>query len=258
MSADQMLPQEREEEILALLADQGKITVSELSTNLKVSEATIRRDLRRLATRHSIQRVHGGAILVRTVDFEPPVLQRTSLHAEEKRRIGQAAAALINDGDTVILVGGSTTLEVASYLGQKKNLTVITDSLLIAESVAKHSDITLIVLGGIVRDSELSMEGYLAQLCLKELHANKVVMGARAVNFQQGLMLDKVSEVETFRGSMRIADEVILVVDHSKFEQVATAVLAPLTSVDWIVTDNGTPPEIAGKLQDLGIEVVLA
>ena len=258
MSADWMLPQEREEAILAVLADQRKIAVSELSRNLKVSEATIRRDLRRLAARHSIQRVHGGAISVRTVEFEPPVLQRRSLHAEEKHRIGQAAAALINDGDTVVLIGGSTTLEVAAHLGQKKNVTIITDSLLIAESVAEHADITLIVLGGIVRHSELSMEGYLAQLCLKELHANKIITGVRAVNFQQGLMLDKVAEVETFRDSMRIADEVILVVDHSKFDQVGTAVLAPLTSINRIVTDNGMPPEISGKLRDLGIEVVLA
>ena len=258
MFAERMLPQEREETILDLLADRRKISVAELTRDLKVSEATIRRDLRRLAARHSIQRVRGGLMAVRTVEFEPPILQRTSLHAEEKHRIGQAAAALIDDSDTVILMGGSTTLEVASHLGQKKNLTVITDSLLIAERVAKHADITLIVLGGIVRHSELTLGGYLAQLCLEELHANKVIMGARAVNFQQGLMLDKVAEVETFRASMRIADEVILVVDHSKFDQVATAVLAPHTRVDRIVTDRGTPPEISGKLHDLGIEVVLA
>jgi len=258
MAADRMLPQEREEQILALLAHQGKITVSELTRNLKVSEATIRRDLRHLAADHLIRRVHGGAMPAQTVKFEPPVLQRTSLHAEEKHHIGQAAAALIDDGDTVILIGGSTTLEVAAHLGQKRNLTIITDSLLIAQSVAKPVDVTLIVLGGIVCHSELSMEGHLAQLCLGELHANKVIMGARAVNFQQGLMLDKISEVETFRQSIRIADEVILAVDHSKFDQVATAVLSPLTMVDLIVTDSGVPSQIPAELRKLGIEVILA
>jgi DeoR/GlpR family transcriptional regulator of sugar metabolism len=185
-------------------------------------------------------------------------LQRTGLYAEEKHRIAQAAAALVSDGDTVILMGGSTTLEVASHLVHKQNLTVITDSLLIAGSVAKHSEVDLIVLGGTLRHSEQSLGGHLAELCLKELRANKLIMGARAVNLQQGMMLETVAEVESFRASMRSANEIILVVDHSKFDQVGTAALAPITSVDRIVTDTGVSPDISGQLHDLGIKVVLA
>ena len=258
MPLDRMLPQEREKTILDLLADRGKLTVAELTGSLGVSEATIRRDLRRLSAHHSIQRVHGAVIPAPTVEFEPPVLQRTDLHAEEKYRIAQAAAALIDHGDTVILMGGSTTLEVASHLGQKKNLTIITDSLLIAGRVGKHTDINLIVLGGVLRHSEQSLGGHLAQMCLTELHANKLIMGARAVNLQHGIMLETVTEVESFRASMKSAHEIILVVDHSKFDQVGTAVLAPLTSVDRIVTDTGVPPELVGKLHNLVSEVIIA
>ncbi len=253
-----MLAVEREGRILAFIESHGKGSVSELSRDLNVSEPTVRRDLRRLTSRHLIRRVHGGAILEDVIGLEPPVLQRRGLCAEEKQRIGAAAAALVNDGETVILMGGSTTLEVASHLQGKRDLTVITDSALIAEKAAKQPDITFILLGGTVRPSELSMEGYLTQLCLRELHANKVIMGARAVNFSQGLMLDKVSEVATFRECAQIADEVILAVDHSKFGQVATAVLGPLTMVKRIVTDRGIPGEVVTKLRGLGIEVVTA
>lgn len=258
MVTDDMLPVEREERILAFLESHGKGSVSELSRYLSVSEPTIRRDLHRLTVRQLIRRVHGGAVLQNGTGFEPPVLQRRGLHATEKERIGRAAAALVNDGETVILSGGSTTLEVVPHLAGKRDLTVITDSLLIAERAAKQADITLILLGGIVRPSELSMEGYLTELCLRELHANKAIIGVRAVNLSQGLMLDEVGEASTFRKYIGIADEVILVADHSKFGQVATAVLGPLTMVHRIVTDSGIPAEMAAGLRGLGIEVIKA
>ena len=253
-----MLPVEREERILAFLQIHETASVSELSKELSVSEPTIRRDLLRLSGRKLIRRVHGGAVLRNGVGFEPPVVQRRGLFAKEKERIGRAAAALVNDGETVILVGGSTTLEVVPHLAGKRDLTVITDSILIAERAAREADITVILLGGIVCPTELTVEGYLPQLCMRELHANKAIIGARAVNFAQGLMLDKVSEVTRFRECMRIADEVILVADHSKFGQVATAVLGPLTLVDRIVTDSGLPAEIAAGLREVGIEAIEA
>jgi DeoR/GlpR family transcriptional regulator of sugar metabolism len=253
-----MVPEERERKILDLLEDQGKIAVPLLVARLNVSEATIRRDLGRLAARHAIQRVHGGAMSLNGVELEPPVLKRASLHAAEKHRIGEVAAGLIANGDTVTLLGGSTTLEVSLHLREKKNLTVITDSLLIAQNVVKQANINLIVLGGGVDSSELKMEGSLTQLCLRELHANKLIFGVRAVNFNQGLMLDRMPEVTIFRECMKAAAEAILVVDHSKFGQVATAVLGPLTAVSRVVTDRGVPPEAVAKLRGLGIDVVLA
>ncbi len=258
MSAEQMLAVEREGKILSFIESHGKGSVSELSRSLKVSEATVRRDLRRLTARRLIHRVHGGAVLEDGAGLEPPVLQRRDLCAEEKERIGAAAAALISDGETVILMGGSTTLEVASHLQSKQDLTVITDSILIAERIARQPHTTAVVLGGIVRHAELSVEGYLTQLCLRELHAHKMIMGARAANLQQGLMLDKVSEVATFRDCARAADEVILAIDHSKFGQVATAVLGPLTMAHRIVTDSGIPSEVLSGLRELGIQVIVA
>lgn len=245
-------------DILGQLRSQGSVVVAELSAQFNVSEATIRRDLRQMAAGNLLQRVHGGAILAQSVEREPPFLQRTRLQTREKQRIGAAAAHLINDGDTVILLGGSTTLEIAPHLAHKADLTIITDSLLIAQGVAKHTDITVIMLGGVVRKSELTTGGHLVQLCLQELRANKVIFGVRAVHFEQGLLLDAVAEVMTFRQCIQAAQEAILVVDHSKFNQMATAALGPITLVDRIVTDDQVSPEICAQLRDLDIEVSLA
>jgi DeoR family transcriptional regulator of aga operon len=258
MSEARMLAVEREEKILSYLAQYGRGSVPELSHELAVSEATLRRDLRRLSTRYPVRRVYGGAVLESIAGLEAPIFQRCGLHAEEKQRIGRAAAALVSDGETVILVGGSTTLQVVAHLADKRDLTVITDSILIAEKAAEQADTTVILLGGIVRRTELALEGYLTQLCLKELRANKVFMGARAANLSQGLMLDEVSEVTLFRDCAQAATEIILVADHSKFGQVATAVLGPLGMVHCIVTDSALPAEYLAKLRDLGFEVVLA
>jgi DeoR/GlpR family transcriptional regulator of sugar metabolism len=252
-----MLSVEREEKILAYLMKHGKGSVQELSRTLDISEITIRRDLGRLSSRYPIQRIYGGAVLERAIPLEPPVLQRRDLFAEEKRRIGQAAADFIQDGETIMLLGGSTTLEIVGHLKNQKDITIITDSMLIAEKAAMLQDTRCILLGGSVRPAELTMEGPLAQLCLKELRAHKMFIGARAINFAQGIMLNEVSEVTLVRDGIRMASEVILVVDHSKFSQVATAVLGPSTIVQRIVTDSAVAPEIPVRLRELGIEVTI-
>ena len=252
-----LLSAERESKILGLLTSQGPLRVNELSDMLDVSEPTIRRDLARLEKSHRLRRVHGGAVLEGDSIFEPPVLQRRSLNRLAKKRIGKVAADLINDGETVILLGGSTTLEIIPHLKGKSNLTVITDSILIAMGLANMA-ITCIMLGGTLLQPELTIEGHLAELCLAELHANKVILGVRAINFEQGLMLDRLSEIGTFRACIQAAHEVILVADRTKFNSIATAVLGPLKMVQSIVTDLDVSPEIPVRLKELGINVSLA
>ena len=252
-----MLSVEREERILAFLMKHGKGSVQELSRTLDISEVTVRRDLGRLSSRYPIQRIYGGAILEKANPLEPPVLQRRNLFAEEKQRIGQVAADFVQDGETIMLLGGSTTLEIVGHLKNQKNITIITDSMLIAEKASKLQSTRCILLGGSVRPAELTMEGPLAQLCLKELHAHRMFIGARAINFAQGIMLNEISEVTLVRDGIRMASEIILVVDHSKFGQVATAVLGPPTIVQRIVTDSAVDPQIPVQLRELGIEVTI-
>lgn len=253
-----MLKEERKRKISQFIKENKKATVAELSRLFGVSESTIRRDLEELDEQGIIQRAHGGAIIAERAAPEPPIIQRMAENEEEKRRIGRAAAELVRDGETVFLGSGTTTLEVARNLVDRDDLTVITNALNIANLFAGKPNITVIVVGGLLRHSELSMIGYITEQVLKELHADKVIMGIRAISVQDGLTNDYLPETMTDRAIINFSSEVILVADHTKFGKVSTVLVAPVTSVDKIVTDTAAPPEIIKELGELGIEVILA
>jgi DeoR/GlpR family transcriptional regulator of sugar metabolism len=252
-----LMKEERRQQIMQFIKEEGKATVPELSELFGVSESTIRRDLEELDMQGVIQRAYGGAISVERAPPEPPVINRMAENEEEKRRIGQAAAGLIQDGDTVFFGSGTTTLEVARNLGNKKDLTVITNALTIANLLAEQTDITLVIVGGLLRHSELSLIGHIAVQTLKELHVDKVIMGARAIDAQCGLTNDYLPETLTEIAITGLASEVIVVADHSKFGKVSTALVAPVLSVSRIITDTGVPAEIIDEFKRLGVEVVI-
>jgi DeoR/GlpR family transcriptional regulator of sugar metabolism len=250
--------EERKRKISQFVTENKKATVAELSELFGVSESTIRRDLEALDAEGVIQRAHGGAVVVERAAPEPPIIQRIAEKEEEKRQIGRAAAKLVQDGETVFLGSGTTTLEVARNLVDRQNLTVITNALNIANLFAGKSNITVIVLGGLLRHSELSLIGHITEQVSKELRADKVIMGMRAISVQEGLTNDYLPETMTDRAIVNFAPEVIVVADHSKFGKVSTALVAPITSVVKIVTDIGTSPELINEIRQLGIEVILA
>ncbi|MBC7225596.1 MAG: DeoR/GlpR transcriptional regulator, partial [Anaerolineae bacterium] len=200
---------------------------------------------------------HGGAIALERAAPEPPVVLRMAECQEEKARIGRAAAELVRDGETIFLGSGTTTLEVARNLGHKKDLTVITNALNIANQLAGQEQITVIVAGGLLRHSELSMIGHLTEQMLRELRADKVIMGMRAISMEDGLTNDYLPETVTDRTIIQFAPEVILVADHTKFGKVATAFVAPVTAVRKIVTDDKAPQPILAELERVGIEVIV-
>jgi DeoR/GlpR family transcriptional regulator of sugar metabolism len=252
-----LMKEERRQQIMQLIKEKGKATVPELSELFGVSESTIRRDLEELDMQGVVRRAYGGAISVERAPPEPPVIHRMAENEEEKRRIGQAAAELIQDGDTIFFGSGTTTLEVARNLGNKKDLTVITNALTIANLLAEQTDITLVIVGGLLRHSELSLIGHIAVQTLKELHVDKVIMGARAIDAQCGLTNDYLPETLTEIAITGLASEVIVVADHSKFGKVSTALVAPVLSVSRIITDTGVPAEIIDEFNRLGVEVVI-
>lgn len=252
-----LLNTERQQQIAQVIRERKRATVAELSEHFGVSEATIRRDLEKLDSQGEIQRAHGGAVAVEQAAPEPPVVHRLVENEEEKRRIGQAAARLVQDSDVIFLGSGTTTLEVARHLDSKKNLTVITNALNIANQLADKPDITIIVTGGLLRHSELSLIGHITEQALKELRADKVIMGMRAISIEEGLTNDYLPETITDRTIIQFAPEVILVADHSKFGKVSTALVASITSISKIVTDTAVPAEIINAIKELGIEVIM-
>src|SRR5258706_14826186 len=146
---------ERQETIVRLVEQRRRMTVAEVSAELRVSLATARRDLDELAARSRVERVHGGAIPARSAPPEPPAIHRVVDRAAEKRRIGTAAAALVHEGETIFLGSGTTTLEVARQMRGRRGLTVVTNSVHVITVLADSPDVTLICLGGLLRRSEM-------------------------------------------------------------------------------------------------------
>ena len=171
----------RQQQILELTQNSQQVTVSDLSHHFGVSEITIRRDLHQMAEQGLLQRAHGGALANRAAPPEPPYLQRRIEQAEEKRRIGRAVADLIEDEETLFLSSGTTVLEVIPHL-RSRNLTVITNSLLILNALADAPSINLIGLGGVLRPSEMSLIGHITEQALSEVRADKVILGIRAID----------------------------------------------------------------------------
>ena len=152
---------ERQKQILSLLSKQGQLSVSEIVEQFSISEATARRDLEALASQGKAQRVHGGVIAAEQAPPELPILQREGEQVEEKSSIGRTAAELVADGETVFLGSGTTVLEAAKHLRDHKNLMVITNSLPVLNALAGIKDITVVSLGGQLRESELSFIGHI-------------------------------------------------------------------------------------------------
>lgn len=249
---------ERQEQIVQLIARQKRVTVNDLCDVFSISKATARRDLEILANQGRIQRVHGGAILVNSAPPEMPILQRQDEQGEEKRQIGVTAAQLVSDGSTIFLGSGSTVLEVARNLRHRKNLTVVTNSLPVVNILSDIQDITLIVIGGLFRKSELSFIGHITELALKEINVDQVIMGVRAISLTHGLTNDYLPETMTDRAIIQIGRKVILVVDHTKFGRISTVFLAPLEAIHTVVTDCQTPDSFCSELEERGIQVIRA
>ncbi len=252
------LTAERLQQIEQLIKERRHVRVTELSEYFGVSEPTIRRDLQKLEAMGRVRRAHGGALALEQATPEPPVVQRLTECAEEKRRIGLAAAQLVQDGETIFLGSGTTTLEVARNLEDKKALTVITNALNIANQLAGHEHITVIITGGVLRHSEFSMIGHIVEQTLKELRADKVIVSMRAISIEEGLTNANLLETMTDRVIIQLAHEVILVADHTKFGKAATGIVAPITAAHKIVTDDQIAPETLRQLRKLGITVIQA
>ena len=249
---------ERHKRILSQLIKQGRLSVAEIVEQFSVSEATARRDLESLASEGKVQRVHGGAIAAEKAPPELPILERENEQTDEKVRIGRMTAELIADKETIFLGSGTTVLEVAKNLRDRKNLTVITNSLPVLNALAGIKEIMVISLGGMLRDTELSFIGHITEQALAEVHVDKVVIGTRGISFEHGLTNDYLQETLTDRAILKIGREVIIVADHSKVNRVSTVLLAPLDVMHTFVTDSSSDKKFIQSLKKQNVNVIMA
>ncbi len=251
-----MLAEPRRRLLLELIASRGFATLEELVRQLGVSESTVRRDLESLDATGAIKRTHGGAVMSADVRAMPALEDRMTSAAAEKRAIGRTTANLIDDGDTVLLDGGTTTFEVArALLGRP--VQVVTNSLPIANlfSSGKQSDVILI--GGYVSPRTGVAMGPLAVEMMRGIRVRRTIMGAGGI-VAEGVYNSNVLLVETERQMMACAQEVVIVADHTKFGRLSLSKLCDLGAIDAIVADPAIPDEFRTLLDQSGVALHVA
>jgi DeoR/GlpR family transcriptional regulator of sugar metabolism len=249
---------ERRDRILDHLRTSGSVMVGDLAADLVMSEMTIRRDLKALESEGLVRRIHGGALLVPSRAYEPTFREKSRQFIDEKRRIGAAAAALVESGDTIILGPGTTTMEVARHLKGLRNLTVVTSAVNIAAELAPNPEIDVVVTGGHMRGTTYALVGSLAEETLRGLHVNKLFLGGNGLTVAHGLTTPDLSVATTDRALLRAAERVIITVDHSKIGRTTLCQTAPIKSIHVLVTDRGIPGEHLQAFERAGIEVLVA
>ena len=245
----EMIPAERRTRICELLREQRAVRVSSLSGDLNVSEMTIRRDLERLETEGLLTRTHGGAILRHHMIEEADYVENVATHAEEKRRIAQAAAALIAPGDTVFLSAGTTAAQVLRHVDPRLEARVITDNVgALAEAHGLSLEIVLV--GGHYLPRTNAVAGPLAIELISRFHASKMLFGVDGFDLEEGLTTPTV-EVASIERAMidQTRGEVIVLADSSKIGVVADVVICGFDRVDAVMVDEGFDETMRDELR---------
>jgi DeoR family fructose operon transcriptional repressor len=257
MKKELVFVEERKRDILEYVVAKKKATVSELCARFGVSSATIRNDLRDLEESGALVRTHGGAIVRVQARFEPDSAEKGPQHIAEKRAIAALALECIEDGDTIVIDTGTTTLELARMLGSKRDITVITNDLTIAMSLEDHPTATVHFLGGILRKRFHCTVGPRAEESLRELTVDKAFMGANSFSIEKGAGTPDLQQADIKKAMMSIATKVYLLVDSSKLGRNSFARFALPEDIDCLVTDAISPGD-AKFLEDNGLEVMTA
>ena len=253
MSIDQ-----RRRNICELLKTHKVLSVEYLSSLLGSSAMTIRRDLNYLAHQAMVQRVHGGAAVMRSEVDEPPYTIREREMQLEKQRIGFAAASLIGEREMIIIDIGSTNLFLVRNLPLDKDITVVSNWLPVMLELNRKAPIKTIFLGGEVNFGELSVTGGYTEEMLQNFNADKLFLGVAGVSSEFGLTDYHIEEIQVKRQMIKCAKKVIVLADHSKFGRVAPLKTAGLGSVHQIITDDGISEADRRAIENLGVEVMVA
>lgn len=251
-----MLAHERRNQILEMVRARGFASLPELAKALDVSESTIRRDVELLEEQGLANRIHGGVLYAGQSPKLPHFDMRQPVQWAEKLAIAKAAEALIEDGDTVLLDGGSTTYELARLLVGRP-VHVVTNSLPVANLLAADAVSDLVLVGGNICPRTGVAQGPLANQMLATLRVRKTFLSVAAVN-DDGFFNNNLLLVETERAMMAAADEVIVVADSSKFGRRSLAHLCELSAVQHVVVDPAVSDDWRSRVETAGVDLVIA
>lgn len=250
-----MYAPERQQEILRLARDGGRVDVLSLAEEFQVTAETIRRDLKALDRAGLVRRVHGGAIPAGRLDFEPDLAEREGTAADEKDRIAAAALAELPSEGSVILDAGSTVSRLATALPLESELTVVTHSLPTAARLADHPGIQLHLVGGRIRHRTRAAVDAWSLRAYGEIRADVLFLAANGFSAEAGLTTPDLAEASVKRATVAAARRVVLLADSGKWGQEHFARFGDLADVDLLITDTGLAPEDAAAIEAGGTEV---
>lgn len=251
------IPAKRQSLIFDLLRENGVVQVNELSARFGVTEMTIRRDLEAMEHQGLAERTHGGAVCTSRIRFEPPISQKSTLCRAEKEAIGRLAASLIENGDTVFVNSGTTTLQFLHALAIPR-VKIVTNNPWAPIEMLSHEG-ELIMTGGELRRESFTLVGENASLAVKQIFGTKAIIGVDGLSIKHGLT--NPVQAEALLNRLMIEQthgEVIVVADSSKIGKVSNFLTAPISDITTLVTDDGLEPHYLEEFHRIGLKVLIA
>lgn len=255
-----MLAGQRRAAILSLVDQTGGVRVADLVDRFGVSDMTIRRDIEQLASEGLVERVHGGALAVSgRSGVEPGFVVKSELMTSEKQSIARTAAELVAPGASIAISAGTTTAELARELRGVPDLTIVTNSVPVAQVMheAPAPDLRVVLTGGMRTPSD-ALVGPVAVSSLASLHVDMLFLGVHGIDVRAGLTTPNISEAETNRALVSAARRTCVLADHTKWGVVGLATIVRLTEIDLLVSDDGLPARARSAITDAGVELLVA
>lgn len=248
----------RKRTILSILDREGVVRNAELSELLNVSIVTIRSDLRELEMAGECEIIWGGAVSKKpSAERELVLNQRSELHPDEKRRIGERAAQLVEVGQTLIVDAGTTTVELVQHLSHDlEYLRVVTPALNVAVAAAYYPNIELVMTGGVLRNLTRSLIGIQSIKTLESINADWTFLASGGFSVERGVTTGNILEVEVKRTMVQRAKKVALLADSSKFGKVLSLSVVPLEQIDMVISDSGLSDDATRALESIGVQVI--
>ena len=251
---------QRRLQISELVRQHGSVQVAALARRFGVSMQTVRKDLRYLAERGVMARAYGGAIdssVVGAPQAEPHYEAKRTSHLDEKRRIGQRAAALVKAGDTIAIDSGTTAIQLAESLPNIE-VTVVTNDFGVLGALAPKTNINIVMLGGELRRKNMAFYGGLTVEALDALHVDMLFLGVDGLDLERGITTHYEPEAMLNRKMVEAARVVVAITDSSKFGKICLHRIVPVGDLNVLITDRGAPDDIVQAAEQLGFELILA
>ena len=243
---------EREHSILNRLMVQGAVSVADLSSELAVSEVTIRSDLSSLEERGLLSRTHGGAL----PSIHPHIFQRQNMNIEEKHRIAKAAAGLVEDGDAIMIEAGTTTSLLPRYLAGKRDILIITNSILAFESAKSNPALKITLVGGEFRDSTDSFVGRITLDTIRRFNVRCAFVGTDGFSLKSGITTHLIEGGDVISVMRERAENLVLLADSSKYGKTGVVTILPLSQINTLITDTGLPDAAKEELNQIPLHII--